>query len=106
MDSWHWWTAGDTEADILSLDPVQVVAVDLNDAPAGIPREEQIDGRRELPMATGVIDVKVFLNALNRIGYRGPVRAEPFNQALNSLDNEAACAATIVALRKAFALIE
>lgn len=105
LDSWHWWTAGDTEQDILSLKNEQVVAVDLNDAPAGIPKAEQIDNRRELPCATGVIDVATFLNALNRIGYDGPVRAEPFNRQLNELDNEAACAATSAALKKAFALI-
>jgi sugar phosphate isomerase/epimerase len=105
LDSWHWWTAGDTEADILSLQNQQVVAVDLNDAPAGIPKDQQIDGRRELPAASGVIDLGIFLNALNRIGYDGPVRAEPFNKALNDLDNEEACAATAGALKKAFGLI-
>lgn len=105
MDSWHWWTAGDTEADILALRADEVVAADLNDAPAGIPKEAQLDNQRELPAATGVIDVAVFLNALNKIGYDGPVRAEPFNQALRDLDNEAACAATIQAMKKAFALI-
>jgi sugar phosphate isomerase/epimerase len=77
------------------------VAVDLNDAPAGIPREQQIDGQRELPAATGVIPVASFLGALRKVGYDGPVRAEPFNKALNAMDNDAACAATISALRKA-----
>lgn len=105
LDSWHWWQAGDTEADLLALTAKDVVSVDLNDAPAGVAKNQQQDGRRELPAATGVIDVGVFLNALNRIGYDGPVRAEPFNQPLNDLDNDAACAATIAALKKAFALI-
>ncbi len=106
LDSWHWFTARDTEADLLELESRDVVSVDLNDAPAGIPIEQQIDNRRELPAATGVIDLKVFLGALVRIEYDGPVRAEPFNQALNDLDNEAASAATIAAMKKAFALIE
>lgn len=105
LDSWHWYTARDTEADLLALSAAEVVSVDLNDAPAGIPVEQQVDNRRELPAATGVIDVAQFLKALVRIGYDGPVRAEPFNQALNALDNEAACAATIAAMKKAFALI-
>ncbi len=105
LDTWHWWTAGDTEADILSLTNKDVVAVDLNDAPANLPKEQQVDGRRELPAATGVIDVASFLNALVKIGYDGPVRAEPFNKALNDLDNEAACAATISALKKALSRI-
>jgi sugar phosphate isomerase/epimerase len=103
LDSWHWWQADDTEADLLALKAEDVVSVDLNDAPAGVPKREQQDGRRELPAATGVIDVAVFLRALQRIGYDGPVRAEPFNTALNDLDNEAACAATIAALKKALA---
>ncbi|MEW6303389.1 MAG: sugar phosphate isomerase/epimerase family protein [Verrucomicrobiota bacterium] len=106
LDSWHWWTAGDTEADLLAVKNEQIVSVDLNDAPAGKPREEQIDNQRELPMATGVINVGAFLNAIHRIGYDGPVRAEPFNKALNALDNDAACAATITAMKKAFALIQ
>ncbi len=106
LDSWHWWTAGDTVADILALKKEQVVSVDLNDAPAGIPMAQQKDGSRELPCATGVIDVSAFLNALNQIGFDGPVRAEPFNRALNDLDNEAGCAATAAAMKKAFALLK
>lgn len=105
LDSWHWYTAKETAADLLTLTASDVVSVDLNDAPAGIPVEQQMDGKRELPAATGVIDVKVFLNALVKIGYDGPVRAEPFNKPLNDLDNDAACAATIAAMKKAFALI-
>jgi sugar phosphate isomerase/epimerase len=106
LDSWHWWTAGDTEADILSLKNEEVILVDLNDAPAGIRKEEQRDNQRELPAATGVIDVTTFLNALRKIDYDGPVRAEPFNRPLNDLDNDAACAATIAAMKKAFALMQ
>ena len=47
--------------------------------------------------ATGVIPVAGFLGALLSMGYDGPVRAEPFNQPLNQMDNEAACAATLPA---------
>jgi len=106
LDSWHWTMAGDTEADLLTLRGEDIVSVDLNDAPAGVPREEQQDGKRELPCATGVIDVATFLKALQRVGYDGPVRCEPFNKTLNDLDNEAACTATVVAMKKAFALIQ
>jgi len=106
LDSWHWWTAGDSVEDILALRNLDVVSVDLNDAPAGVLKEQQIDGKRELPCATGVIDLASFLNALQRIGYDGPARAEPFNKALNDLDNDAACATTIKAMRKAFELIQ
>jgi sugar phosphate isomerase/epimerase len=105
LDSWHWWQAEDSVADILALQNADVVSVDLNDAPVGIAKEKQLDGKRELPAATGVIDLTAFLNALHQIGYDGPVRAEPFNRALNELNNEEACAATIAAMKKAFALM-
>jgi sugar phosphate isomerase/epimerase len=106
LDSWHWYHAGDTVEDVLSLKPEEVIAVDLNDAPAGIAKDQQVDSRRELPCATGVIDLRGFLSALNRIGYDGPVRVEPFNAALNKLPKEEACAAAAASLKKAFALID
>jgi sugar phosphate isomerase/epimerase len=105
LDSWHWYTAHETGDDLLTLGNKDVVACDLNDAPAGIPIDEQQDGTRELPAATGVIDLKTFLGALVAIGYDGPVRAEPFNQELNALDNEPAVERTAGAMKKAFALI-
>lgn len=105
MDSWHWWQAKDTADDILTLTNHDIVAADLNDAPTGRKHEEQLDNQRELPMATGVIDVKSFLNAMNKVGFDGPVRAEPFNAPLRSMDNDAACAATVKAMKKTFALI-
>ena len=105
LDSWHWWHAGDTAADILSLKGAEVIAVDLNDAPTGTPKDQLMDNHRELPCATGLIDVGAFLSALNQIGYDGPVRAEPFNDAVNKMSKDQACDAAIAALRKAFALI-
>ncbi|MFV1968694.1 MAG: sugar phosphate isomerase/epimerase family protein [Pirellulaceae bacterium] len=105
LDSWHWYTAHETGEDLLTLTNEDVVACDLNDAPAGVPVDEQVDNRRELPAATGVIDLKSFLKALVEIGYDGPVRAEPFNRDLNAMDNEPATAATAVAMKKAFALV-
>jgi sugar phosphate isomerase/epimerase len=106
LDSWHWWTAGETAEDIAQLRNSDIIAVDLNDAPAGIPLEQQQDNRRELPAATGVIPVQSFLRSLLTLGYDGPIRAEPFNDALNQLDNDAACAKTIAALRKAMDLLK
>ena len=105
LDSWHWWQADDTVADLQSLKNSDVVSVDLNDAPAGVAKDQQQDGKRELPVATGVINVAAFLKALQEIGYDGPVRAEPFNKPLNDLGNEEACAATATAMKKAVALL-
>ncbi len=106
LDSWHWYCAGETEADILSLKGEEVVAVDLNDAPAGVAREAQVDNRRELPATTGVIDIATFLNALVKIGYDGPVRPEPFNATLNKMDKELSVAAAAAAMKRAFAAIK
>jgi sugar phosphate isomerase/epimerase len=105
LDSWHWYTAHETEKDILALKGSDVVCCDLNDAPAGIPVDEQKDLARELPCATGVIDVKTFLNALARIGFDGPIRAEPFKADLGKMPAEQAVTLTSAAMDRAFALI-
>ena len=105
LDSWHWYNAGDTAADVLTLKNEDIVAVHLNDAPAGVPVDQQVDSRRELPMATGVIDAGAFLNALNQVGYDGPVAAEPMSAALRALPPDEALAKTAAAMQKAFALI-
>lgn len=101
LDSWHWFTAGETAKDILTLTNSDIVACDLNDAPSGIPTAELIDSNRELPAATGVIDTAPFLKALVTLGYDGPVRAEPFNEPLRELDDGPAAKATATAIRKA-----
>lgn len=102
-DSWHWWQAEDSVEALQALKGDQIVSADLNDAPTGVDKRAQQDGARELPAATGVIPVADFLGALRAVGFDGPVRAEPFNRALNDLENDDACAATIKALRKAMA---
>jgi sugar phosphate isomerase/epimerase len=103
LDSYHWFNAEETADDLLTLRPQDVVTVDLNDAPAGKMLDEQMDLSRELPAATGVIPVKVFLGALRKIGYDGPIQAEPFNAALRAMPKDQAVAATAVAMKKAFA---
>ena len=85
LDSWHWYTAGETAEDLRGLANRDVVACDLNDAPRSVPVDQQRDGVRELPCATGVIDLRAFLKALAAIGYDGPVRAEPFNATLRTM---------------------
>jgi hydroxypyruvate isomerase len=106
LDSWHWYTAGETVEDLRSLTNRDVVACDLNDAPRSVPVDQQRDGVRELPCATGVIDLRGFLRALAAIGYDGPVRAEPFNATVRTLPAEAAVEATARAMKQAFALME
>jgi len=105
LDSFHWFCAGETKADLLTLTNKDIVTVDLNDARAGVSAGEQLDGKRELPMATGLVDMKSFMEALVEIGYDGPCRAEPFNQVLNDMEDNAAVKATSEAMKKAFNLI-
>lgn len=90
----------------MSLSNRDVVACDLNDAPAGIAVDDQKDSVRDLPATTGVIDRKAFLSALVRIGYDGPVRAEPFRAELRSLAPEDAVTRTAESMKKAFAEID
>ena len=106
LDSWHWYTAGEGEAELLTLKNSNIVACDLNDAPKGIPINEQKDLTREFPAATGVIDLKTFLNTLVKIGYDGPVRAEPFLARLKGLPKDEAVGQTVKAMKQAFALLD
>jgi len=85
LDAWHWYTSLGTVDDILALEPQNVVYVHINDAPAGVPVEQQVDNVRCLPGETGVIDLAGFLGALRKIGYEGPVVPEPFVPDLGSL---------------------
>lgn len=100
LDSFHWYCAEETVKDIESLTNEQIVTCDLNDATAGRSVAEQIDGERELPGDSGLIDLKGFIQALIKIGYDGPVRAEPFNAKLNNMEDAAALAATAKAMKR------
>jgi sugar phosphate isomerase/epimerase len=94
LDAWHLYTGGGGMEDVLKLTDHEVVNVHINDAPAGIPIEKQMDGVRCLPGETGVIDVRRFLECLKQIGYTGPVMAEPFNERLRQMKPEDAIRAT------------
>lgn len=104
LDAWHWYTSGGDEAQLAGLDNAQVVVVHVNDAPAGVPRDEQLDNVRCLPAATGVIDIATFMKHLARMGYDGPVTVEPFNQELREMDDRAAAAKTKASLDTIFAM--
>ncbi len=105
LDSWHWYTSHGTVQELLQLSNKDVIHVHVNDAPSGIPVDEQIDNRRKLPVTTGVIDLKGFINALVRIGYDGPVECEPFDQELRKTEADAALAKTIESLNRLWDLI-
>jgi sugar phosphate isomerase/epimerase len=105
IDSWHWHNSGETPADILTLKNRDVVGVHLNDAPKDVPLDQLRDGQREIPLATGVIDTAGFVNALNQIGYDGPIAAEPLGSSVRSLPPDEAVAKVAEVMKKAMALI-
>ncbi|HZG65612.1 MAG TPA: sugar phosphate isomerase/epimerase family protein [Herpetosiphonaceae bacterium] len=88
LDCWHWYTSGGTTEELHALRPEQIVYVHVNDAPAGVPVDEQLDNVRALPGETGVIDIAGFLQALQVVGYDGPVVPEPFKKELNDLPSD------------------
>ncbi|OMF37093.1 xylose isomerase [Paenibacillus sp. FSL H8-0548] len=74
FDAYHWYTNGLTVADIDALRVDQIVHVHINDAP-NVPVEEALDNGRVYP-GEGVIDLVGFLQALDRIGYKGAISQE------------------------------
>ncbi|AIE84907.1 Xylose isomerase domain protein TIM barrel [Fimbriimonas ginsengisoli Gsoil 348] len=104
LDSFHWYTSHGTIDDLKKLRPEQIVYVHLNDAAEGRTEDEQIDGDRRLPAASGVIDIAGFLKTLDEIGFAGPVACEPFYPPLNDLPSDEVRLKTVKqAVDKAFA---
>ena len=85
LDIWHLYTSGGSIADIDLLTVDEIVAVHVNDAPPGIPRDEQIDNARALPMETGVLESAPFMQKLQALGFAGPVMPEPFSSRIDAL---------------------
>lgn len=98
LDAYHLYTAHGTIDDVARLNEGDIVEVHVNDAPAGIPVDEQLDLVRALPGETGVIDLVGFLKALAGIGYRGPVMVEPFSERVNAMAADDAVRTTAEAL--------
>jgi len=88
LDAWHWHTSGGTLADLAKLTNANVVYVHINDAPPGIALDQQVDSVRALPGETGVIDLSGFLQALQAMGYDGPVTPEPFSARLAAMEDK------------------
>ena len=102
IDSWHWYTSGDTVMDLAAVPLSQIVLVHVNDAPK-IPVEEQVDNVRLLPGQSGVIEMRGFLSTLDALGYRGPVAVETFSEHLKAVTSDEAAALAASAMRKIFA---
>jgi len=88
VDSFHWFNAEHTTADLEALTPDQVVFVHINDAPDR-PLDDQYDMEREIP-GEGVIDLVAFLRALHTVGYDGCIDTEIFSRKLTDMPNREA----------------
>ena len=106
LDSYHWYTAVGSLANIRTLHAEDIVYVHVNDAPAGVTVEAQLDQERRLPGATGVIDIAGFLQVLREIGYDGPVTPEPFDKQLAALPADQACKSARDSMRQIWQAIE
>ncbi len=104
LDVWHWYTSHGTADDLRKLTDDNVVDVHVNDAPEGVPVDEQIDNIRRLPGETGVIDIATFLKSLDEIGYTGPVMAEPFRKDLSEIPNDEAARTVGASMAKVWKL--
>lgn len=98
LDSWHWYTSRGTLDDLRRLSDSKIVQVHINDAPAGVPVDEQVDSVRAIMGETGVIDLTGFLRALRDAGYTGPVTPEPFSARLTEMSPAEAVACAGAAL--------
>jgi len=105
LDSFHWHCAGETVADIEALSAKEVVVVHVNDLIADRPVEEQIVTERALPCETGVIDLAGFMGALVKIGYDGPITAEPTNPIWKTTETEQAASALSASMDKLMSLV-
>lgn len=101
LDSWHWHTSLGTVDDLRMLEKEHVGIVHINDAPAGVPIEQLMDLERALPAATGVIDIGAFIAELKRMGFDGPVAAEPFDDTLADVPPDEAARVGMEAIRRA-----
>ncbi len=85
LDAYHLYTSHGSLAEVPKLTNRDVVVVHVNDAPTGVPVDEQLDNVRALPGETGILDITGFLHALQAISYDGPVTPEPFSERLRVL---------------------
>jgi sugar phosphate isomerase/epimerase len=100
LDSYHWYTSHGTIEDLKKLTAEQIVYVHVNDAPAKRTIDEQLDGQRLLPGASGVIDIAPFLQIVDQTGYDGPIVVEPFNAEHKALPYAERVKATRASLTK------
>jgi len=104
VDIFHLFTSHTDVTAVRNLTNEQVVNVHVNDAVAGRSADEQIDFERTLPAETGLTDIAGFLQALDAIGYDGPVTVEPFSQRIRDLAPADAAQAAANSLKRSWQL--
>ena len=97
FDIYHWHT-GANNRDVFDhiTDEKDIVLVHVNDAAFGDTLELP-DSPRMLPGETGVIDAAFIMQGLRKIGYTGPVVAEPFSTKLPEMESDDARVACVKA---------
>ena len=86
LDAMHWYTSGAGLLDIEKLSPEEIVYVEINDGLKGdYGRFTLPEFERELPGATGTIDVAGMLRGIDALGFNGPVVVEPWNVQLRAM---------------------
>ena len=89
MDSWHWDLSSADDFDFNAFENgSQIIAVHINDAPKGLKEDEYKDLSRELPCATGILNIAGFLKGIEKTGYSGPIIVEPFYNKLKEFDEK------------------
>ncbi len=86
LDSWHWYTAGATTADIIAAGKDRIVAVHFSDVPK-LPPDQIRDNERLLP-GEGVAGLTGFVQALQKIGYEDGLSIEVFGRGLKEMPPE------------------
>lgn len=80
LDALHWYTSGAGLLDIEKLCPEEVVYLEIMDGLTGnYDRFSMPEFHRELPGATGVIDIIGIIRKLDALGFKGPLVVEPWN---------------------------
>ncbi|WP_319407400.1 sugar phosphate isomerase/epimerase family protein [uncultured Desulfosarcina sp.] len=86
LDALHWYTSGAGLLDLERLSSEEVVYVEVNDGLDGdYDRFTLPEFQRELPGATGMIDLTGMLKTLDALGFDGPIVVEPWNEPLRKM---------------------
>jgi sugar phosphate isomerase/epimerase len=87
LDALHWYTSGGGLLDIEKLSSGEIVYVEIMDGLGGdYDRFSMPEFHRELPGATGVIDITGLIRKLDALGYEGPVVVEPWNSRIRRMN--------------------